>query len=721
MSRKDKRKPGAGKRPLDRGYKTWSIIFLALFSFLLYANTLGHGFVFDDITLILQNPQVQEFDLSGIFSLQGYRPVRTLTHALEWALFGENPMVFHLNNILLHMLNVLLLFLFLGRLTRSRLAALAGAVFFMVHPVQTAAVAYVSGRKDLLATFFLLLGFWLYTRTADPRQGRRWIYPAAWACFFLALLSKEVAIVFPVLLLGLEMLPGGEKKNGEEVGERTFGQAMAGALRRRPLQYAVFSILAVSALFWAVFINLASRTEEYWGGTFVTNLGTGVKLFSHYLKLVFFPHPLIADYTGSVFPVPESFFEPVVLLSVLLALVYGVITVWVFRRDPLFSMGMLWFAAALSPVLHFIPFHELAADHFLYFPLAGAAMSLAALFKLLDSSSKQWRKAGISILVTLTIVGGTLTINRNKAWKNQKTLWETTYEQAPDSYRANVNLGQIAFSEQRMSEGIKYTEKAIQLDPEKAVPRSNLGALYYNFGQQASMAGNYTQAKEILHKAIEYCKAALELDPERIFTAINYGSAYKELANIAEAEGDPDLAGRYRREAERFYMRALNSGDQRKELKTAWLNLGLMKIDAGRYQEAIAILDRFIESYGEGPVVWRGYFWKGHAQYTLGYFQEAAVTLEEAASRHLDMDVLNALVNCYEKIGDEEKKIQTFQRALTINPNSFNALYNLGLIFRERGDSAKSTAYFKKALEADPDNNLAGEIRRYLQAGEERN
>lgn len=715
MSTPTKNRTAGRKNQVRSEYKTiWIVLLLAVVSFLLYFNTIGHGFVFDDITLILQNPQVLNFDISGIFSLQGYRPVRTLTHAVEWALVGGNPMLFHVNNILLHVFNVLLLFFFLKKLTRSLAASLAGSVFFMVHPVQTAAVAYISGRKDLLATAFLLLGFWLYLKAAGSGEGGKWKQPAAWTCFILALLSKEVAIVFPAMMLGIDMVTG-RPGNLEGPAERSFPRALGETLRARPYQYAAFTVLAVLALVWAVFINLASRAEGYWGGSLLTNLGTGFKLFAHYLKLVFVPHPLIADYTGNVFHVSGSIIEPATIVSVLLAIIYLAFIVWIFRESPLVSFGMLWFAAALSPVLHFIPFHELAADHFMYFPLVGAAVCISGVVLLLKKSvSAGWKKGLTVLMVILAVSAGVMTIHRNRAWKDQKTLWETTLAQAPESYRANVNLGQMALAEQRISEGIKFTEKAIELDPSKAVPRNNLGALYYDLGQQASISRNYGRGKELLNKSIEHCKAALELDPSRIFPAVNYGSAYKELANIADAEGDSSLADRYRIEAENFYKRALNAGDERKELKSAWLNLGLMYIDAGRFNEAIPHIDRFIQAYKDDNGVWRGYYWKGYSQYSLGRFQSAAETFEKAAAVHGDMAVLNSLVNCYEKLGNEEMKIRTLERALELDPLSFDALYNLGLIYQKKGDRERSNAYFRQALIADPDNMMADAIRRHL-------
>ena len=609
---------------------------------------------------------------------------------------------------------MLLLFFFLKKLTRSRAASLAGSLFFMVHPVQTAAVAYISGRKDLLATAFLLLGSWFYLKAGESTEPRRWIHPAAWACFVLALLSKEVAIVFPALILGIDMVR--VKLVGTEVpADRNFPSALSDALKSRPYQYAAFTVLAALALLWAVVINHASRAVGYWGGSFLTNLGTGFKLFTHYLKLVFYPYPLIADYSGKVFPLSLSITEPATVFSILLVIVYLVFAIWIFRKSPLMSFGMLWFAAAISPVLHLIPFHELAADHFMYFPLVGAAICISAAVLLAGKISAGWKKILTGFLIILAVTASVMTVYRNRVWKDQKTLWEITDTQTNGlSYRANVNLGQMALAEGRISEGIEYTEKAIALNPLKAVPRSNLGTLYYNLGEKASVSRDYERARNLLQKSIEHSKAALELEPEKVFTAVNYGSAYKELANIADAEGNSALAGQYRSEAEKFFMRALNSGDDRKELKSAWFNLGLMYIDAGRLNEAIPHIDRYIEAYSDNPEVWRGYYWKGYAQYSLGRFQSAAETFEKAAALHADMSLFNSLVNCYEKLGNEEMKIRTFERALLLDPLSFNALYNLGLIYQKKGDRERSLEYFRQALAADPDNMMADAIKLHL-------
>ncbi|MEJ2083304.1 MAG: hypothetical protein P8Y94_14305, partial [Acidobacteriota bacterium] len=131
------------------------------------------------------------------------------------------------------------------------------------------------------------------------------------------------------------------------------------------------------ALFYALFVAKASRMIGYWGGSFETDLGTSFKLFFHYVRLAVFPYPLLADYTGRVFPVSQGLLEPATLAAAVFMVAFLAIAIWLFSRYPLVSVGMLWFAAAVAPVLQFIPFHELAADHFLYVPLLGVAIAAA--------------------------------------------------------------------------------------------------------------------------------------------------------------------------------------------------------------------------------------------------------------------------------------------------------------------------------------------------------
>ncbi len=228
-----------------------------------YLGTLNHSFVFDDVTLISQNPQVINLEWSKILSREGYRPIRTLTYAVNYALGGDDPFGHHLLNLLLHAFNAVLVYRLFWSWTESNILAVSGALFFGLHPTQTAAVAYVSGRKDLLATFFILLGCLAYT--VYRKKSRRYQAAASLLFFTLAILSKEVAIVFPALLLLLNSLLD-ERKSASRGSSYGLWTSLICSLRKAPIFYGVTLILGVAALYYAVYLTQTSRMVGYWGG-----------------------------------------------------------------------------------------------------------------------------------------------------------------------------------------------------------------------------------------------------------------------------------------------------------------------------------------------------------------------------------------------------------------------------------------------------------------------
>ena len=219
------------------------------------SNTLHHGFVFDDVTLIQQNTDVTELNWGRILGRIGYRPIRTLTYALNFALGGTNPFGYHLFNVLLHAANAILTF-FLFRHLLGRLdASFLGAMLFAVHPVQTASVAYVSGRKDLLAAFFLLLAALLYV--GWRRRGGRVRAAFTGLSLALAVLSKEVAVVFPALLVLIDFFGAPEGRRHRD------GKSLKEALKKSARLY----ILATVALAAAYYTVVWTEASPVWPAT----------------------------------------------------------------------------------------------------------------------------------------------------------------------------------------------------------------------------------------------------------------------------------------------------------------------------------------------------------------------------------------------------------------------------------------------------------------------
>lgn len=709
--------PGAGGHRLR--WAGWFVFCLAVG---LYLNTLGHDFVFDDVTLILQNPQVTNLDWWGIIGRSGYRPVRTLTYALNYAVSGGKPFSYHLFNVLLHGLNAVLVFLLVRRLLASPVAGLIGGVLFAVHPVQTAAVAYISGRKDLLAAGFCLAGLVAFLRWKE--EGRRRYAVLAALAFLLGVLSKEVAIVFPVLVLlvdgyrasregSRQREPRREKSNAADPSRFGLLAGVRRALTTSPVLYGSFGLLAVAALAYALFIVKASRMEGYWGGSWEANLGTSFKLFAHYLRLAVTGYPLVADYLGDVFPISRGLTERATLAALAGFLAYAV-GIWLLQgRFPAVALGMLWFFIGLVPVLQWIPFHELAADHFLYLPMVGFALAVAGALSALEIErrSRFWAV----LLSGLAILWAGMTVDRNWDWRNKQSLWEATLRQAPGSFRANANLGQLYFTQGRVEEALELSRKAAELMPDRALPHSNLGAMYYLLAQQLRRSKRYAEAEQLQRQAQEELKRALELDSENPFTCSNLGNTYKELALIYEATGRTSLVADARAKAAAFYARALRMHDPRPEKLRVWFNWGLLEYDAGNYEAAIRLLRSYVQQFPDEP---EGHYWYGMALARAGRYADALPQLFLGFDAAPDSSKWQTVLAVCEKAGrlDQAELVARRWAELEPGPASYGRLAGY---LEKRGKTGEARQWLIRCLEEFRDSPEVGLCASAGEAGEE--
>src|SRR6266568_946218 len=203
-----------------RNHAAPALLMLAA-TFLVYGRSLGNGFMtgWDDGLYVVNNtvahgitPEHLGLAFSRIF-VGNYAPVQIISYMVDYQLWGLRPVGFLLTNLLLQFCNGLLLYALLARITGGRAAAVAGALIFLIHPVQVESVVWISQRKNLLAMFFFLASFLLYLRSRSTARPAR-CYAASLAAFCLALLAKSVAVIFPVMLLLYEICyePKGERK-----------------------------------------------------------------------------------------------------------------------------------------------------------------------------------------------------------------------------------------------------------------------------------------------------------------------------------------------------------------------------------------------------------------------------------------------------------------------------------------------------------------------------
>jgi hypothetical protein len=450
-----------------------------------FGNTLRNGFVFDDQMLIVDNAAVKA-PLGDLPALRAYRPLRTLSYRLDYAIGGMDPRIFHLSNLIYHGLTVLLVCALLQRSGASVWAAGAGALLFAVHPVQTDAVTYAAGRRDVLCGLFFAAGFLAYLRYRD--HGRTSALVLAGVAYVLAVLAKEMALTLPVVCL----LADRWRARRGLAGGRAVAAAAAGAgpeARRGPGRPLVLAA-AITAVGLAAFVavygaharRVVTRTPWY-GGSIGANFATVARVWVHYLGLIVWPARLSADYSTGAFPVSPGALDPRALVSALV-LAAVVVPAWrSWRRGGLVGFGAAWYAVSLLPVSHVIPYSELLAEHYLYIPMMGVALVVAGVVDAVAARAPERRRALVVAVLVVASAAAIRTAVRNRDWHDPVSLWSATAAAYPDCVRARFNLGQAYFERVRLTDAEPHWLAAAALRPDDPAIALALGGLYYRLGK----------------------------------------------------------------------------------------------------------------------------------------------------------------------------------------------------------------------------------------------
>jgi len=527
---------------------------LVLVCFAVYGNTLSHGFVYDDVEQVQQNPwlrdagHIGEILTTNVWQFKGldsnyYRPMMHLTYLLTYSLFGPAPFGFHLINVLLHSAACLVVLIFGRRLAAAIDArravsptalACATALLFAVHPIHTEAVAWVAGLPELGFSLFSLLAL-LAHAAADGSRRPATARAAAAACFFLALLYKETAVALALLL---------------PLYDLTCGQ---GATARRWRIYLPYGAVigAYLALRLHALGGLAPvQRHATWGAA--EQVGNALPLLMDYLGKLVLPVRLNALH---VFHAVSSPLEPRALAGLIVTGLLVSLGWLLYRRNrpALFALCLL--IAPLLPVLYISGVGENAfAERYLYLPSFGfLLLAVAAAARLL---LPRHGPTAIATLVVLTLLASVGTVRRNAVWRDDYTLWSDTARKSPNSDVAQVALGYAALNAGRIDEAIARLESVVERRPEFFEARYNLGAAYARRGQTA--------------EAIEQYRAALEVRPED-------SRARRDLAAACFERG---LYG----EAVAQYQRLV---EQQPGDVNALNDLGIAAMEAGRLDEAV--------------------------------------------------------------------------------------------------------------------------------------
>lgn len=525
-------------------------------AFLIYIYSLVHGFVWDDRLLISGNPFLAHpsnlsLILSPMFWFQplsiqgGARPVFVFSLLLDHAIWGNNPAGYHLSSVILHGLNSVLVYrLSLKFWNTPRLALLAG-LLFAVHPIHAEAVNPPSFRPDLLAAFFVLLSLWAYWRFRGEKNPRRKsaLLLASACCYALGLLSKEMAITLPLLVLLCEFILGDGNNLKRWSDNRVwhlatlvlYAMIMLGYLGFRSPRSGYPSISPPATTQsprqdekprpipkldkGQVYPLAAPQWREIYADSW-TNFLTMSGVFAQYCRLMIIPYPLRADRAPEVLRSAKdwSVWASWCILGGLLSL--GLLA-WIKGHGPM-ALGIGWCFITLLPAANIVPLYNPFAERYLYLVSVGIVWALSfSLSKL----PKRWRYSTACCLVAAY---SGMTLSRNRDWKNDQSLFGKEAERGTKNARVYFNLGFLHQKEGLGDQAAKEYRQALALQPDYLEALDNLGGLY-------GLMGNLPKAKELYIKALEY----YPLDPA---LRNNLGNIYFKENNFSAAAVEFQLA-----------------------------------------------------------------------------------------------------------------------------------------------------------------------------------
>jgi Flp pilus assembly protein TadD len=576
-------------------------LLLAVVTLALYNPVNRHPFVnYDDDRYVTENPHIRQGLTADTFTWAltsteqaNWHPLTWMSHALDVSLFRMNPAGHHFTSILLHAVNVILLFLLLIWATSRFGPSLFVAALFAVHPINVESVAWVAERKNVLCTLFFFLTLWAYGCYARKPDWKR--YLAVAALFAAGLASKPMVITLPFVLLLLDYWPLARVRGSDSSSQTNLPTYPWPRLFLEKLPLLVLSAASALITMQAQQAGGAVRSTEDF--SFGVRIANAVYAYAMYLwKMVWparlaplYPHP------GNALAAWQVALAAVVLIAIS-ALVLK------FRARRYLLVGCLWFLGTLVPVIGLVQVGDAAmADRYAYIPLIGIFVMIA--FGAADwaqtlSAGKQ-KGTWLVVAAAIFIVALALATHRQIGyWDNNYDLWSHALVVTQNNFIAEDNLGGALILEDKEEEAHPHFEAAARINPRDAMSRSNLGTYYET----------HTQMREAI---VEY-QAAVDLTSDPMLLASTY-------ANLGAAQRALNLD----EDAHKSFEHSLRFNPAQ---FNAWLGLGLLSQKQRNLDEAISDLSK---SVAIQPTA-EGYFELGRSLVQAGRTSDAIAAYEQA-------------------------------------------------------------------------------------------
>lgn len=682
------------------------ILLIAAIGFFAYSNTFNVPFQWDEEAFLGANPIIRNLNYflhpSRAAGLPFYdafigRYIGYLTFAINYRFHELSVPGFHIVNLAIHIINAVLVYFFVlvtfrspflrdSRLAgNSKFVALAAAMLFVAHPVQTEAVTYIFQRLASLVTLFYLLSIvsYAYSRISVNVKRKYVLYTISILSAVAAMKTKENAFTLPVVIVLYEFLffDGGIKKR---------------IVRLVPILLTLFiiplTIVATNKPLHQIMHQVATADV---GAPEIPRwpyLFTQFRVIVTYLRLLILPVNQNLDYDYHLY---KSFFDPQVILSFLFLAALCGLGVYMIKQakvevkvenevkenktlsipqtiaQPAFRLigfGILWFFITLSVESSIIPIPVLIDEYRMYLPSVGFFFALSAAMFLFARKIKLENRMMILLFSLIIAALFGLTYVRNAVWFDRFTLWEDVVEKSPNNVRAYNNLGTGYLGINENEKAIEMLNKAISLKPDYMLAYHNRGEAYIKEKDYDRALKDFKEADSLQRNYLTY---------------VGMGKAYF-------GKGDSKLA------LENFLKAVVMKPDSEKALS----GIAFFYAQNGEYGEAIRLYTKILDSNHYDPDIYlnRGKVYMAQKDY-------AKAASDYAAAARLNPTYLDAVYNCalaYYYAGQYDSSIREYSRAIALNAGSPVLYEGRGLSFYSKKDIGRAIADFTKTIELNP-------------------
>jgi tetratricopeptide (TPR) repeat protein/peptidoglycan/LPS O-acetylase OafA/YrhL len=718
----------------------WHVtITIAGMGIFIYANTITTGFIWEEDDFILENPYLRSIkNISFFFEPQYwlkdsqlfrgvFRPLVEVFFTFGINIWGLNPIPFHMANLILHILNSLLFYLIIMKITKDRFVSFLCGVLFVSHPIHSEAVAWIKNLSELMVFFFIFVSMymWINVISTSGNNSYRGIGIWIWLTFStfvfaLALISNEISITLPLVfsIYIICFVP-------REKWKRSFFYTIP-----------VYGLAICLGLFWVFLLNERKALDLFSLKGFISSPFLFFNTISKYITLILFPIKLNACHS-----IRQGFdFKDMGLWLRATAIVFFIAILFLsFRKSRFFFFATSLLLLTLIPIsiIHYIGGGSIA-EHRLYIPSAGFCIALSGGITYLYK--RPWRRISpilaqkmvISFLAILICMYSFKNISRNVVITNEVSLGEDTIRKSPDLVRPRIFLARAYIKRGEISKAREQLEMAIALNPEEPEIYFHMGNIYHIAGEMKKAMESFEEALKfkpdyiramtnlaILNakmgdreKALFLLTKALSIEPDDPAINMNIGVLYgnsgdldkaissfekalkidpkniKTISNLAYAliqKGDLNLA------IEK-YKEALSIEPENKEIL---LDLGTAFIKKGMLHEA---MERFNKVKKIDPGDPRAYNNIGIIYAKLGRYRDAIKEFLAFVKLQPESPIAyKNLGRAFLDAGEYEHAVQAFSKVIAMEPENGKYHYYLGLAKRGKGDIEGARESFEKA------------------------